>query len=205
MANLQALPTVDEVIEFWFGELDDEGLAAPETRARWFKKDLAFDQDVVERFGSLIEALTAGEGEGWLETARGALAYVIVLDQLTRNAYRGTGRMYTADARALGATFGAIEGGLDRALPTAHRVFLYMPLMHCEGESAQHRCVEVFEALAAELSGRGKERAEANLGYAERHRDIVVRFGRFPHRNELLDRESTPEETAFLEEPGSRF
>jgi len=205
MADFQALPTVDEVIAFWFGDLDDEGLAAPETSIRWFKKDLAFDREIVERFGGLIEALAAGEGEGWRETAQGALAYIIVLDQFTRNAYRGTGRMYAADVRALAATVDAIEGGLDSELPTAHRVFLYMPLMHCEREGAQHRCVEVFEALAAELSGKGKEQAEANLDYAKQHRDIVVRFGRFPHRNELLDRESTPEELAFLDEPDSSF
>lgn len=205
MVDLQALPTADEVIEFWFGELDDGGFAAAEVSARWWRKDPAFDEGVTARFGALIEALAAGRGEAWRETARGALAYVIVLDQLTRNAFRGTGEMYEADGRALFATTAAIERGFDRGLPVALRTFLYMPLMHAEDRTAQHRCVEVFEALAAELTGDARERVMGNVRFAEQHRDIIVRFGRFPHRNALLGRDSTPEELAFLEQPGSSF
>lgn len=205
MRALDGLPTVDDVLSFWFGELDDEGFAAADVSARWWRKDADFDREVREGYCGLIDALTAGEGEAWRETARGCLAYVIVLDQLTRNAFRGTGRMYAADQRAHAATVGAIETGLDRQLPAAMRVFLYMPLMHCEEVASQHRCVEVFEALTAELSGAARERVAGNVGYAEQHRDIVARFGRFPHRNSLLGRESTAEEVAFLEEPGSSF
>ncbi len=179
--------------------------AAAATAARWFTKDEAFDRALRDRFGALHEEVLRGEHEDWRETPRGLVAYVIVLDQLSRNMFRGTARMFAADERALEAAVEGIERGDDRRLPHAAGSFLYMPLMHAEDLAAQERCVELFRALAGEARGRAKENAETALRFAVQHRDIVARFGRFPHRNALLGRESTEEERAFLQQPGSSF
>lgn len=174
---------IDEVLRFWFADPD-----------RWWVKDPAFDAEIRDRFGALHAAIERGEHEAWLDTPRGALAYVIVLDQFSRNIFRGTPGMFAADARALAATNAAIARGHDAALSPQERGFLYMPLMHSEALADQDRSVALFGAL-----GTGQ------LDYAERHRDIVRRFGRFPHRNAILGRASTPEELEFLTQPGSSF
>lgn len=175
---------IEEVLAFWFAD-----------PARWWKKDPAFDAEVRAHFGALHEEIERGAHEDWLGTPRGALAYVIVLDQLSRNMFRGTPRMFASDARALAAAREALDRGHDAALAPAERSFLYMPFMHSEDLADQERCVELFRA--AGLPGQ--------LRYAEQHRDIVRRFGRFPHRNEILGRASTDEERAFLAQPGSSF
>ncbi len=201
-----ATPTEEEeVLEFWFGELDEHGLADPAKSKRWWKKDPEFDALVEERFGSLIDAICADEREGWLDTPGGSIAYIVVLDQFCRNVHRGSPRMYAEDDRALRAAERSVERGFDRMLPLAHRAFLYMPLMHCESEEAQARCVALFETMASELSGVAAERMKGHVQAAHSHRRIVDRFGRFPHRNEILGRESTADERAFLQEPGSSF
>lgn len=191
----------EEVLGFWLGPLDASGRASKEQAARWFTRDPAFDQEIRERFGALYEEILRGEHQGWLGTPRGRVAYVIVLDQLSRNMFRGSGRMYDGDARALEVAREGVEGGDDRQLAYAERSFLYMPFMHAEDLEAQERCVELFRALEGAASA---EKGSAT-DYAVQHLDIVRRFGRFPHRNALLGRESTPEELAFLEQPGSSF
>lgn len=193
------------ILELWFGELDQHGLAAPERSARWWKKDPAFDDELRRRFEPEIRALLAGARDGWLASARGRLAAVIVLDQFSRNIYRDTAGMFAADHRALALCLEGMERGLDRALATDERVFLYMPLMHAEDLELQERCVAVFSALAEQLSGPAQKRVENNVNFARRHRDIVARFGRFPHRNAILGRPSTAEEERFLKQPGSSF
>ncbi|MCC7536395.1 MAG: DUF924 domain-containing protein [Deltaproteobacteria bacterium] len=175
----------DVVLEFWFG-LDP---------ARWWKKDPAFDAEVRSRFADLHAAVERGEHEGWRATPRGALAYVIALDQLSRNMFRGEARSFASDARALEAARDAVAQGFDAALPPTERPFLYMPLMHSESLEDQERCVALFRALGS----------EGQLRFAEQHRDIVARFGRFPHRNAILGRDSTPAELEFLTQPGSSF
>lgn len=200
-----ALPSHEDVLTFWFGRLDEHGLATPEASARWWKKDPAFDEEIRARFGGLHLAIMRDERESWLRSARSLLAYVIVLDQFSRNMFRGTPEMFASDARAVAAAEAGIEAGLDRQLACAERVFLYMPFMHVESVPAQHRCVALFERLAAEVEGPAQKDVRSNVGFAERHRDIVVRFGRFPHRNTTLGRDSTDEEVAFLREPHSSF
>ena len=179
----QAPPPPEEVLSFWFAD-----------PPRWWRKDPAFDAEVRDRFLAVHGAVERGEHEDWLETARGALAYVIVLDQLSRNMFRGTARMFAGDARARAAARRAVDRGDDRTLSEAERSFLYMPFMHSEDLADQDRGAGLF------ASG-----APAELRYAEQHRDIVRRFGRFPHRNALLGRESSPEEQEFLKQPGSSF
>jgi len=198
-------PSSEDVLSFWFGELDEHGLASQETSAKWFTKSAAFDDEVRARFGDLHAAIARGENESWLDDARGRLAYVVVLDQLSRNMFRGTKEMFAFDERALAAAASGVENGHDRPLACAERTFLYMPFMHAESLDAQERCIELFRGLAEDLSDPARSRVLNNVDYAVRHRDIVARFGRFPHRNELLGRPSTEEESAFLKEPGSSF
>jgi uncharacterized protein (DUF924 family) len=200
-----ATPTKEDVLAFWFGELDERGLAGEEQSKRWWKKDASFDALIEDRFGGLIEAVCADDKESWLESPEGSIAYVIVLDQFCRNVHRGTPRMYAEDDRALRAAERSVERGFDRMLPLAQRAFLYMPLMHCESKEAQERCVALFETMASELAGEAAERVKGYVDAAHSHRRIIDRFGRFPHRNEILGRESTAEEAAFLDEPGSSF
>jgi len=193
------------VLSSWFGTQNADGRAADATAARWFKKDPAFDQTLRERFGALHEAIVNGQREAWLETPQGALAYIIVLDQFSRNMFRDGPGMFAADDQALAVAKAAIDQGWDRQLALAERTFLYMPLMHSEQLADQDRCVELFASLRDELDGAARERVGQNHHYAVMHRDIVAQWGRFPHRNALLGRESTPEEIAFLKQPGSSF
>jgi uncharacterized protein (DUF924 family) len=200
-----APPEYEKVLSFWFGELDAHGAPTPETSARWFKKDAAFDQAIRDGFATLHAAVHAGEREDWLATTRGRLAYVIVLDQFSRNMFRDTPAMFASDPRALAAALDGIERGADRELGAAERAFFYMPLMHSEDLAVQDRCVAVFGTWRDGLVDDLRKRAESSVDYAEKHRAIVRRFGRFPHRNAILGRPSTPEEVEFLSQPGSSF
>jgi uncharacterized protein (DUF924 family) len=186
-----------EVLDFWFGREDDPEYG--QFRDEWFRKDSGFDARVTEQFADLYEEAAAGELEGWRDEAESGLALVIVLDQFPRNMFRGDGRTHAEDDRALGTSKYAVEHALDRELPAFQRMFLYMPFMHSENVEDQRRSVELFERLA------GEENAPDVVSYAVGHRDIVERFGRFPHRNEILGRETTPEEAVFLTTEGSSF
>lgn len=195
----------ETVLSFWFGEFDALGLATPETVKRWWQKSDRFDEDVRSRFLETYEAIVDGRLQDWLQTARGRLAYIIVLDQFSRNMFRGEACMYSADAQATDACVDGVEIGHDRQLRPQERVFFYMPLMHSERLADQDRCVRLFEQLCDEVKGEVYERLSGNLKYARAHRDIVAEWGRFPHRNDILGRESSPAERAFLKQPGSSF
>jgi uncharacterized protein (DUF924 family) len=197
--------TPDAVLDFWFATLDADGRATAATTARWFTRDAAFDAELRARFLPLLRSLVAGEHRDWLETPRACVAFVVVLDQFSRNLFRGSAESFAADPLALAAARAALERGFDRALPTDPRAFLYMPFMHSESLADQDRCVELFAALDAELTAAGKAGVPNNLRYARLHRDVIARFGRFPHRNAWLGRPSTPEELAYLAEPGAGF
>ena len=186
-------PLAAEVLDFWFPP------GASGERPEWFRKDPAFDREIRERFGTALAAGLAGAFGEWCTSARGALARVVLLDQYTRNAFRDTPAAFAGDPAALATTEDAIARGFDRELGPHERGFLYMPLEHSESLATQERSVELFTALAADTGLDGP------LPWAKRHRDIVRRFGRFPHRNDVLGRASTPEEIEFLKEPGSRF
>jgi len=195
----------DEIIEFWF----------PPEQARadalWWGKDPALDAEIERRFGPTLARASQGELDDWAASARGRLALVVVLDQFSRNIYRGDAKTYAQDARARALAHEGLSRGHDRELTPHQRLFLYMPLEHSEALDDQQRCVELVEALAADVAaepGVSEDRRKrfANyIDYAIAHRDIVARFGRFPHRNEILGRESTAEEREFLTKPGSSF
>jgi uncharacterized protein (DUF924 family) len=192
----------EDVLSFWFGPPGSAPLARAE---RWFALDPAFDEEVRERFEGLVASAAAGALEAWRESPPGAVALVLVLDQFPRNLYRGSARAFACDAAALDVCLDAQSRGFDRALAPVERWFLYLPLMHAESPAHQQRSVALFEALAAETPPPvGDALAEA-ADFARRHRDVIARFGRFPHRNGALGRASTPEEIAFLEQPGSSF
>jgi uncharacterized protein (DUF924 family) len=186
-----------EVLDFWFGREGDPEYG--QFRNEWFRKDPDFDARVTARFADLYEEAAVGNLDGWRDDAASCLALVIVLDQFPRNMFRGDGRTHAEDERALGASKYAVEHALDRELPAFQRMFLYMPFMHSENTDDQRRSVELFERLAGEVG------APDVVSYAVAHRDIVEQFGRFPHRNEILGRETTPEEAVFLTKEGSSF
>jgi uncharacterized protein (DUF924 family) len=200
----------EDVLGFWFGHLDDASpldLSSPEV-GRWFGKNDAFDREIRGRFEADHLAAAAGSLDDWARTPRGAVALVILLDQLPRNMYRGMPHAFATDARALEVSERTIAAGLDELLPLIYRSFLYMPFMHAECLDAQERGVRAFALLAELARARSPGVAAFFRGsheYARRHRDIVERFGRFPHRNAILGRPSTPEEIEFLKQPGSSF
>lgn len=185
-----------DVLDFWFGD---------HARARWFAKDPAFDAEIRARFGAAIAAAAAGALDAWAADRDGALALTILLDQLPRNVHRGSPRAFEADGHARRIAGGAIDRGLDRAAPLDRRPFFYLPFEHGESLADQDRAVELFSRWAAEHAGAARAEADEELGHALRHREIIRRFGRFPHRNAALGRASTPEELAFLAEPGSSY
>jgi uncharacterized protein (DUF924 family) len=192
------LPAAEEVLDFWFGRPNEPHYL--QTRPEWFRKDPDFDALCARRFGALIDAALRGELAGWGAQPRTALAEVIVLDQFTRNTRRGTAGMFAGDARALAAAKALVASGADRTLPGVMRQFIYLPFEHSEDRGDQRESMRLFTQLGQD------EPALADLvEWARKHEVIVERFGRFPHRNAALGRESTPEEAEFLKQPGSGF
>jgi uncharacterized protein (DUF924 family) len=175
-----AAPDAEEILSFWFSD---------RVRARWFHSTRELDAEIHERFESLWHRATAGELDEWSGTARGALALAILLDQLPLNMYRNRPESFATEEKARTVANAAIERGFDRQLQPDEQAFLYMPFMHSENPADQARSVELFS----------RPGLEHNRRWAQHHRDIVARFGRFPHRNAILGRESTPEEQAWLE------
>lgn len=184
---------VRRVLDFWFGEKNSPAFGVKQKR--WFQADADFDAAVTAEFGADFDAAAAGEYDALAETAHGSLALVILLDQFSRNIFRGTGRAFAADEKALSLACAARDRGFDQEVPPVLRSFFYLPFEHSEDLADQELSVVLFEALGD----------PDWLDYAVRHRDVIARFGRFPHRNELLGRENTPEEAAFLTQPGSSF
>ena len=184
-----------DVLDFWFGVGPDYGTR----HKRWFEKDAAFDAEVARRFASLHADLAEGRAREWLSTREACLARIIVLDQFPRHIYRGSSRAFATDALALEAAQHAVEQRFDVDMLPVERLFAYLPFEHSESLADQLRACELTEPLA-----KYPETDDA-FRYACAHRDIIARFGRFPHRNALLGRESTAEEVEFLKQPGSAF
>jgi len=184
-----------EVLLFWFGRAPERG----QPDKRWFTKSDAFDREVRERFLPLYEEASAGKLAHLKESATDCLALIVVLDQLPRNMFRGTARAFATDPLALEAARHAVAQGFDGALLPVERLFIYLPFEHSEALADQDRSCELTRALEAYPETNDVYR------YAVLHRDIIRRFGRFPHRNAILGRASTPEELEFLKGPGSSF
>lgn len=190
---------------FWFGEIQHTKDYFDEQMSRWFGKDDEFDREIGEKFLELIDLHAKGELENWKKYPRGLLSLVLLTDQIPRNAFRGTPRAFEFDPVAQDVALTLCETGLDLNYDLAERIFLYLPLEHSEKPEHQELSVQKFEELCAEVAPSLKPVFLSTLDYAKRHRDIIRRFGRFPHRNHVLGRESTSEEIEFLKRPGSSF
>lgn len=175
-----------EILKFWFEETEP---------AQWWRKDEDFDSIIIDRFSELHRRATRCELFEWRKGARGRLAEIIVLDQFSRNMFRGSLLSFAQDALALALAQEAVSAGADKALNPVERSFLYMPFMHSESMKIHEVAVELFR----------KSGIQSNFDFELKHKAIIERFGRFPHRNAILGRESTQEEIEFLKQPGSGF
>lgn len=186
-----------EVLDFWLG--------SPQSRQRgrhrqeWFRKNPAFDADIRDRFLALHASGIRGELSDWEKTPLASLALVILLDQFSRNMFRDDSAAFAADPVALGVSRRMVERGFDRLLQPIERCFVYLPFEHSEDLAAQRRSIALFEGL------RFSSDCAGNIEYAYKHYDVIVRFGRFPHRNAVLGRVSSPQEAAYLAQPGAGF
>jgi len=187
-----------ELLDFWFGSLDEQGLPDSDHRNRWFRSDRRFDQELRRRFISLVLFASEQGLEHWREEPGGALAEILLLDQFSRNIYRGAALAFDNDPLARKLCKRAMERGQDLALPGVQRAFLYMPLQHSEKLKDQDLAVECYEQLAASHGGLLGDFLNSFLQSARDHHRIIARFGRFPHRNRALGRSSTPEEKDYL-------
>lgn len=195
----------EQVTEFWFGPIADGGACQPAFIKRWWAKDAAFDREVSTRFAQAIADAEAGRLDAFKQGPQGCLALILLCDQMTRNSRRDQPAMYSADPFAQETLRHALEHKFDQQLRTMERYFLLMPLMHAESRELQKEGIERFDQLVREAEPGALDAVKAAADYMRKHEVIVARFGRFPHRNELLGRHSTPEEVAFLKEPGSSF
>jgi len=186
------------LLDFWFGAAGSDDFGSQ--RKVWFTKDEGFDRLVAQRFGGAIERALRGELDAWAETAPSALARILLLDQFTRNAFRGQPRAFAGDAQALAASGAMVGSRLDEGLPPFMRAFVYMPFEHAEGVAMQDEAIRLFSRLTVAAPALSHM-----LDYAYKHREVIERFGRFPHRNAILGRASTAEEIAYLARPGSSF
>ncbi|MFN3587114.1 MAG: DUF924 family protein [Moraxellaceae bacterium] len=179
-------PSPDDLLDFWFRDIPE---------AAWWRKDADFDAQLAQRFAAMHAAAAAGELWRWRDTPRGRLAEILLLDQIPRNIFRDTPRAFACDGMALTLAQEAVRAGADAALPPRERAFLSLPFMHSESPAVHAEALRLYAAPGLEF----------NLDFERRHAAIIQRFGRYPHRNAILGRVSTPEELAFLREPGSSF
>jgi uncharacterized protein (DUF924 family) len=186
------MTTPRDILQFWYSE---------RARPLWFEKDAAFDEEIRARFAPLVHEAQLGRLDDWRSSSDGALALLILLDQFSRNLFRGSAKAFLGDARARDIAAEAIARRYDQRYPYPDRVFFYLPFEHCETLANQDRFIALLEGCMREF---GDVAAEF-LQYGHRHRDIIKRFGRFPHRNAALGRETTEEEAEFLKEPNSSF
>ncbi|MGN6703018.1 MAG: DUF924 family protein [Burkholderiaceae bacterium] len=197
--------TPHDILQFWFGAPADARVVAERQRKLWWSKNEAVDALVRERFGVAIDAAASGALDGWTATPDGLLALILLTDQFPRNARRGTPGAFGCDPAARRFCRLGLERGDDLALRPIERVFHYLPLEHSESLPDQDEAVRRFAALRDAVPEDDREPFDGYLDFARRHRAVIARFGRFPHRNAILGRASTAEETAFLAQPGSGF
>lgn len=190
---------IHEIHDYWFGELDETGMPDPSRHALWFQSTPADDERCRSRFADRVDAALAGGLAEWEGSDRGLVALVLLLDQFTRTIYRGTPRAFAGDPRALQLARHCVARGHHQRLPAIHQVFLYLPLEHSEDLAVQEQCVSLFEELAAVT---GSSRLADFTRFAVAHRDVIARFGRFPHRNAILGRHSSAEELEYIETHG---
>lgn len=193
------------ILDFWFGTLREEADYLASRNRLWFEGSPVTDTAIRAKFQADWEKAARGELDAWAAEPQGRLALILVLDQFTRHLFRGTKEAFSQDAKARALCLGGLDHFHDRLLHPIHRMFFYLPLEHAEDMALQRRSIALYARLLEEAPAPLKAGCEEALDYALQHHAIIERFGRFPHRNALLGRASTPEELAFLKEPGSSF
>lgn len=188
---------VDDILNFWFGQADEADYGKP--KSFWFTKNPQFDQQLQTQFLFDYQQAAAGYLNSWQATPRSCLALILLLDQFPRNMFRGTPQAFATDSGALAAAQYAVAQGFDKQLLPVQRWFIYLPFEHSENLEHQRQCLELFSTLSNDPD------SASPIDYARRHYAVIKRFGRFPHRNTILGRETTPEEAEFLMQPGSSF
>jgi uncharacterized protein (DUF924 family) len=204
------IETPDSIIEFWFGVSDSAAEINAQKKSLWWLKSKDVDSEISRRFAHLTKTVHVDIPREWGETTRSHLAAIICMDQFPRNMYRGFPEAFFYDSRALELASELVASGCDRDLPSMYRVFCYLPFEHSENIANQHKAIELYENLSEEVKNSGAKSEvcdifEGSYRFALKHLEIIERFGRFPHRNEILGRQSTEEELKFLSEPGSSF
>ncbi|MBH63754.1 MAG: hypothetical protein CL569_15160 [Alphaproteobacteria bacterium] len=189
-----------DILEFWFGDPNAQEFG--EHREAWFQKDEVFDAEIRTRFGKDVAKASAGSYDSWEATPGGTLALIVMLDQFPRNIFRGLPKAFAADAKARSIARRAIDRGIDRDFVTVQRLFTYLPFEHSENLADQRKCVALYSEILPDFDVEFREKAHFSV---YRHCEIIERFGRFPHRNEAIGRESSAEELEFLKEPRSSF
>jgi uncharacterized protein (DUF924 family) len=195
---------IEDILRYWFGDLRGPDDVDRSKMKMWWMGGDAVDAEIKERFGAKVDEALLGKLGSWAESPRGSLALVILLDQFTRNIGRGTPDAFGGDQAALDVCLAAMERGQDRELRLVERAFLYMPMMHAEDREVARRSIQTFEQLSQEVQALGREYPDF-VSHAVQHAEIVLRFGRFPHRNEVLGRTPSPEESEFLASGGPSF
>jgi len=192
-----------EIITFWFGT---NPTAPLQNKKKWFTSSPAFDQEIKTKFGTTLTQAKNGELDHWLDSPDGTLAFILLLDQFSRNIYRNTPQVFAQDDLALSSARDAIKHGMHTQLAPHQRAFIYIPFMHAEDLKSQDECILLFEELIEKTDDATlKQSFKGNLHYAHQHRDIIKKFGRYPHRNIILNRTNTPDEIEFLKQPNSSF
>ncbi len=195
----------EEILAFWFAARAFDGPVLDSRMKLWFGTDAVFDSEIRERFADDVEHALGGGYRDWAETPRGRLGLILLLDQFTRNIHRGQADAFVGDRQALKLTLDGIQQRMDRALNPVERAFFYMPMQHAEHAKVQALSVKAFNGLTRLVDDTLRETFQTMAEFAELHRDIVERFGRFPHRNRLLGRENTDDERIYLDDDGHDF
>jgi len=200
------METPDTIREYWFGTaLEDAAVTAREQARLWWSKNPEVDDEIRRRFESWVIKAGSGELDNWASNPQDRLALILLTDQFPRSIYRDSAKAFAFDSKALSLAYVGIDAGFDAALRPLEKVFFYLPLEHSESHADQKRSVSLFQKLVDDASPDQKPTFTEYLDFAVRHRDIISRFGRFPHRNKALGRISTSEELSFLKQPGSGF
>jgi uncharacterized protein (DUF924 family) len=195
----------DVIHQFWFGPEPDDAVVAQQKSNLWWAKKNQHDQEIQRRFSAYVDMAARGELDSWTKSARPLLVLILLTDQFPRNIYRNTPKAFRFDTLAQTWCLHGIRQGMDKGLRPIERIFFYLPLEHAESMEHQEQSVQLYTKLLQETPENQADIFKGYLAFALRHRSVVARFGRFPHRNAILGRASTLEETAFLRQPGSSF
>ncbi|MBY5921809.1 DUF924 family protein [Ferrimonas balearica] len=196
---------IQQVLDFWFGRLDPDGLPLEPMDKLWFGASALTDSAIAQRFGGMHQRAVSGELASWCDTPSGRLALIILIDQFSRNLYRGQADAFAWDPIALSLCKGGIEQQMDRSLPLTYKLFFYMPLQHSESLDDQRLGEAMLERMLVNLEGEARKKVADTLRFQRLHLEIIAQFGRFPHRNGVLGRENTPEESEYLAQGAPRF